>query len=181
MQAPQERETIERPGSEQTSVPESARIAKRDAGRRAFGPKRLRTIAAVAEVLLSDETEEGLMAPPPELVGRITDEMDLWIGAGSVDLRRGYRFITWLIEWLPLLVIGVFARASRLPLGRRLAYLMRLEHARLALLSSLVMGFKLPITMLAYELDAELRVTGFDRATVSTPRTLLRQLKVQAR
>jgi hypothetical protein len=170
-----------RPNSESLDgqAPESARVPKRDAGRRAFRASELRTVAAVSEALLADETEQGLVAPRPELVFRVSGELDLWIGAGSGDLRRGYRVLAWVIEWLPLFIIGVFARTSRLPLARRLAYLERLERAPLALLAQLVVAFKVPVTMLAFELDPELRLTGFDRTTVSTPRTLLRQLKVQ--
>jgi hypothetical protein len=164
--------------SPDAKAPESARVPKRDLGRRAFSPTTLRTVAAVSEALLADERGEGLVAPQAELVGRIADEFDLWIGAGSPDLRRGYRALIWLIEWLPLFILGVFARASRLSLARRLAYLERLERAPFALFAPLVAAFKVPVTMLGYELDPELRLTGFDRTTVSTPRTLLRQLKV---
>jgi hypothetical protein len=161
-------------------VPESARLTKRDAGRRAFGPKRLRTVEAIAEALFADEDERGLRAPPGDLVGRVAGEFDLWVGAGSPDLHRGYRFVLWLIEWLPLVVMGTFSRASRLPLSRRLGYLERLEQARFALLATIVVAFKVPMTMLAFELDPELRITGFDRSTVSSPRTSRARLKVQA-
>jgi hypothetical protein len=160
--------------------PESARLPKREVARRAFSAKRRRAIAGIVEAFLADEGEQGLIAPRAELVHRVTDELDLWIGAGSPDLGRGYRVLSWLIEWLPLLIVGTLTRSSRLPLARRLGYLVRLERARFPLLSALVVGFKVPITMLAFELDPELRRTGFDRATVSTPRTLQRQLKVHA-
>jgi hypothetical protein len=66
--------------------------------------------------------------------------------------------------------LGELSRASRLPLARRLAYLHGLEHAKQALLAALFVGFKLPITLLAFELGDELRSTGFDRATISAPR-----------
>jgi hypothetical protein len=142
----------------------------RDWGRRAFGPARRRGIAAFAEALFSDENDEGLTPAPATLVERVTDEFDLLIGAGSIDLRRGFNVLAFLVEWLPIVVLGELSRASRLPLARRLAYLHRLEHARIALLATLFVGFKLPLTMIAFELGAELRSTGFDRATISTPR-----------
>jgi hypothetical protein len=72
-------------------------------------------------------------------------------------------------------MVGEFSRASRLPLARRLAYLHRLEHARFALIATLFVAFKLPLTMIAFELSPELALTGFDRPTISTPR---RSLKV---
>jgi len=96
--------------------------------------------------------------------------MDLLIGAGSPDLRRGFRFLTWLIDWLPVLVIGAFSRASRLPLERRLAFLDALEHARIGLLTTLLIAFKLPLTMIAFETGPELHLTGFDRETTFSRR-----------
>jgi hypothetical protein len=69
-------------------------------------------------------------------------------------------------------MLGEFSRASRLPVARRLAYLHRLEHAKFALLATLFVAFKLPLTMIAFELGPELGSTGFDRATISTPRRL---------
>jgi hypothetical protein len=150
----------------------------RDWGRRAFSPKRRRSIAAIAEALFSDEDERGIVPAPRELVDRVADEFDLLIGAGSADLGRGFRILAWLIEWLPIVVMGVLSRASRLPLARRLAYLQRLEQAKIALLATLLIAFKLPLTMLAFELDPELRLTGFDRPTMSARRLTQRTLKV---
>jgi hypothetical protein len=142
----------------------------RDWGRHAFSPARRRSIAALAEALFSDENEDGLAPAPAGLCERVAEEFDLLIGAGSSDLRRGFRVLAFLVEWLPILVLGDLSRASRLPLGRRLAYLYRLEHARFALIATLFIAFKLPLTMIAYELGPELASTGFDRATISTPR-----------
>jgi hypothetical protein len=146
----------------------------REVGRRAFKLGHLRAVRAVAEALLCDADDQGLIAPSPELLDRVTTELDFWVGAGSPDLGRGYRFLARIIEWLPFFVCGAFRRASRLPLAGRLAYLARLERARFPHLPTLVAAFKVPLTMLAFELDPELRVTGFDRATVSTPRQILR-------
>jgi hypothetical protein len=147
-------------------------IDDRDWGRRALGPARRKSIGALAEVIFSSEDEEGLQPAAPELVERTVDELDLLIGAGSGDLHRGFRLLAWLIEWLPLIVIGAFSRASRLPLARRLAYLEALDRSRLPLLPTLLVAFKLPLTMLAFELDPELAMTGYDRATLSTRRVL---------
>jgi len=151
-----------------TSQPVS--IKNRDWGRRAFTPERRRSIAALAEAMFSDENESGLVPASPELAERVADEFDLLIGAGSVDLRRGFWLVTFLIEWLPVLVIGVFSRASRLSLAGRLHYLQSLEHAKIALIATLFVAVKLPLTMVAFELDPELGSTGFDRATIATAR-----------
>jgi hypothetical protein len=145
-------------------------VKDRDWGRRAFGPRQRRAIAALAEALFSNESAEGLVPAPAALAERVADEFDLLVGAGSADLRRGFRALAFLVEWLPILILGELARASRLPLARRLAYLHRLEHAKFALLATLFVAFKLPLTMIAFEVGDELGSTGFDRATISTPR-----------
>jgi hypothetical protein len=54
-----------------------------------------------------------------------------------------------------------------------------LEHAKLALVATLFVAFKLPLTMIAYELEPELALTGFDRPTISTVR-LVRKLELIA-
>ena len=138
----------------------------RDWGRRAFGPAGRRTIVAFAEALFSDENEAGIVPAPPSLTERVADEFDLLLGAGSIDLRRGFVLLAFLV------VLGEFSRASRLSVARRLAYLYRLEHAKFALLATLFVAFKLPLTMIAFELEPELGSTGFDRATISTARRL---------
>jgi hypothetical protein len=135
---------------------------------------RRRTIVALAEALFSTEDDKGLVPAPSELCERITEEFDLLIGAGSGDLRRGYRLFGWLIEWLPVFFVGTLSRASRLPLARRLAYLDRLEHASIGLLAALLVAFKLPLTIIAFEQAPELHVTGFDRETLATPRVAAR-------
>ena len=146
-----------------------------DWGRRVFSPARLRTIHALVEALFSSEDDQGRLVPARgELADRVTDEFDLLIGAGSTDLRRGFVLLTWLIEWLPLFFLGVFSRASRLPIARRLAYLDRLEHAKIGLVATLLVGFKIPLTILAFEQGPELRLTGFDRETLSTRRLVQR-------
>jgi len=133
----------------------------------------------MAEALLSDEDERGLLvAPLRELIDRVVDEFDLLVGAGSSDLGRGFRALAWLIEWLPIFMIGAFSRASRLPLARRVLYLESIEHTKIALLATLFVAFKLPITMIAFEVGPELRLTGFDRETISTPRVTSPALKV---
>jgi hypothetical protein len=132
----------------------------------------------VVEALLSDQDDQGQVVSDRELTDRVTDEFDLLIGAGSGDLSRGFRVLSWLIEWLPLFIIGALSRASRLPLARRVHYLDRLEHAQIPLVAMLLVAFKLPITLIAYEVGPELRLTGFDRDTISTPRLTGPVLKV---
>jgi hypothetical protein len=152
---------------------QAATIDSRDWGRRFMSTARRRTVVALAEALFSTEDDtRGLVPASHELCERVADEFDLLIGAGSGDLRRMYRIFTWLIEWLPLFFLGTLARASRLPIARRLAYLDRLEHASIGLLAALFVAFKLPLTIIAFEQAPELQVTGFDRETLATPRLI---------
>lgn len=145
----------------------------RDWNRRAFSASGRVTIHALVEALFSDEDPDtGLRPARPELAERVVDEFDVMIGAGSIDLRRGFSFLVLAIEWLPLFVIGAFSRASRLPLARRLAYLQALEHSRIGLITMLFVGLKLPLTMLAFETGPELRLTGFDRPSLGSRRSL---------
>jgi hypothetical protein len=146
-----------------------------DWGRRVFSPARRRSLYALVEALFSSEDAQGTLVPArPELAARVTDEFDLLIGAGSTDLRRGFVLLAWLIDWLPFFFLGVFSRASRLPLTRRLAYLDRLEHAKIGLVATLLVAFKIPLTILAFEQRPELGLTGFDRETLSTRRLVRR-------
>jgi hypothetical protein len=59
---------------------------------------------------------------------------------------------------------------SRLPLRARLAYLEALESSRVGLLSMLLVAFKVPLCIPAFEEGAELAMTGFDRASTAARR-----------
>lgn len=145
----------------------------RDWGRRAFSPSARVVLRALIDALFSDEhPDSGLIPARPELAERTLDEFDLFIGAASTDLRRGFGLLVFAIEWLPLFVIGAFSRASRLPLARRLAYLEALERSRIGLVTMLFVGLKLPLTIIAYETGPELRLTGFDRPSLGSRRNL---------
>ena len=148
-------------------------LSDRDWGRRAFSPFAKTVITAVIEAFFSDEDpDRGLQPPRDDFVQRVIDEFDLYIGACSPDLRRGFGLLCFAIEFLPFFVIGAFSRASRLPLGRRIAYLQALEHDERGLFTVLFVGFKLPLTMIAYEVGPELRATGFDRPSLGARRQL---------
>jgi hypothetical protein len=150
----------------------------RDWGRRAFSPRRKLALSAIVEAMFSDEDEVGLHPAPAALTERVVDEFDLLIGAGSGDLGRGFRILSWIVEWAPIFMIGVFSRASKLPLGLRVSYLHKLEHAKIALVATLLVAFKLPLTMLVYELAPDLHATGFDRPTIASRRAPGPSLKV---
>ena len=148
-------------------------VSDRDWGRRAFFPCARRALTAIIEAFFSDEDpDKGLVPARPDLVERVLDEVDRYAGACSPTMRLGFNLLVLAIEFLPLFVIGAFSRASRLPLGRRVAYLQALENERRGSLVVLFVGIKLPLTMVGYEVGPELRLTGFDRPSLAARRQL---------
>ncbi len=132
-----------------------------------------RVASAVMEAVLADEDEHGELVPgSPEACARGVRWLDDALGRSSADVRRGFVVLSILMEWLPLFVISTPARASRLPLARRIAYLEALEASRVGLFSMLLVAFKVPMCIPAFEEGEELASTGFDRPTISARRRL---------
>ena len=98
--------------------------------------------------------------------------MDDALGRASSDLRRGFVLLSLLMEWLPLFLVGAPSRMSRLPLARRVAYLEALETSRFGLLAMLLVAFKVPLSIPAFEQGEELASTGFDRPDTVARRRL---------
>src|SRR3954464_11000043 len=95
-----------------------------DWNRPGFSARTRRVALAFTEALLADEDERGELVPGrPELCAHAVDNLDDAVGRSSPDLRRGFGFLAFLMEWLPLFVIRAPGRMTRLPLDRRLAYL----------------------------------------------------------
>lgn len=139
--------------------------------RRALRPSQRVIVRALSEALFSDDAPDGAPVPPPaDLLDRVVEEFDFTVGAASPDLRRGFTVLCGLIETLPGIVIGTPARMSRLPLPARIDYLRALEGSRIGLLATLLVAFKIPLVMVAYDQGKELALTGFDRATLSLSR-----------
>ena len=76
------------------------------------------------------------------------------------------------MEWLPLFILGTPSRTSRLPLDRRIQYLEALESHRIGLLIMLLVAFKVPLSIAAFEEGDELALTGFDRPSTTSRRRL---------
>jgi hypothetical protein len=144
-----------------------------DWGRPGFSARTRRVALAFTEALLADEDERGELVPGrPELCADAVANLDDGVGRSSADLRRGFGVLAFLMEWLPLLVILAPSRMSRLPLGRRLAYLEALEASRIGWLSMLLVAFKVPLCIPAFEEGEELASTGFDRPSTVARRRL---------
>ena len=138
-----------------------------------LSPRARRTVHAAAEAMLCDADARGRLQPPRDgLVSYAVEELDHSIGRGSSDLRRGYAVLTFVLEWLPLFVIGKPARLSRLSLADRVAYLEGLEGSSVGLLVMLYVAFKVPLCIPAFEEGAELALTGFDREHTASRRKL---------
>jgi hypothetical protein len=128
---------------------------------------------AVTEALLADEDAHGALIPgDPAACARAADWMDDSLGRSSGDLRRGFVVLSLAMEWLPLFLVRAPSRMSRLPLARRIAYLEALEASRFGLLAMLLVAFKVPLAIPAFEEGDELASTGFDRPTLASRRLL---------
>lgn len=144
-----------------------------DWGRRGLSDGARRVAFAVIEAILADEDDEGRLVPGrPEVCARAVAWLDDSLGRSSPDLRRGFSLLSVAMEWLPLFVIGAPSRASNLPLDRRLAYLEALESSRIGWLSMLLVSFKVPLALPAFEDPEELARTGFDRPDLVARRKL---------
>jgi hypothetical protein len=132
-----------------------------------------RLASAVVEALLADEDARGELVPgSPEACERGVGWLDASLGGSSSDLRRGFLVLSLLMEWLPLFVIGAPSRMSRLPLARRITYLEALESSRVGLLAMLLVAFKVPMCIAAFEEGDELASTGYDRPDIRARRRL---------
>ena len=130
-----------------------------------------RVTSAVTEAMLADEDDHGALLPGDAAAcARATRWMDDALGRSSADLRRGFVVLSLLIEWLPLFLVGAPSRMSRLPLARRVAYLEALETSRFGLFAMLLVAFKVPLSIPAFEEGPELVATGFDRPTITARR-----------
>lgn len=140
---------------------------------RGLSPWARRVAWAAAEAMLCDEDERGELAPPgAEVCERAVAALDLSLGQSSPETRRGFTLLALCLELLPPFVVGAFGRMSRLSLGRRLAYLEALESSRSGLLAMLLLAFKVPMCIAAFEEGAELALTGFDRESTAARRRL---------
>lgn len=127
---------------------------------------------AAIEAMLTDD-EGGKLVPPGEAwVARVVRSYDLSIGVSSVQVRFGVRLLVFLLEWLPVLVLGAWSRMSRLALRERIAYLEALEEHAFAPFTMLLVATKVPMLMSAFESGEALRLTGFDREDTVVRRRL---------
>ncbi|MDI3290401.1 hypothetical protein [Polyangium sp. 15x6] len=140
---------------------------------RGLSPRARRVVFAYAEAMYADEDEKGAIVPAsPAICERATAWLDHSVGRASSDLRRGFAVLTWLLEMMPLFVIGAFSRMSRLPIARRVGYLEALEQSQFGFFALLLVAFKVPTSVAVFEEGEELASTGFDRPSTTARRRL---------
>ena len=131
-----------------------------------------RVLTAMTEALGADEEEDGLVPLPAPVVERVVVEYDAWISSASATLPIALSAMIALIEVMPPVLVGRFARMSQLPLSERIEYLERVEGTAVGLVAAGFMGLKIGLVMLIYEQGVELHDTGFDRPTLKARRRL---------
>ncbi len=138
-------------------------------------PARAERVARAAiEAILADEDASGRLIPPPVATcDRAVDWLTHAAGAASSDLRRGLRVLTFFLQVLPIVILGVPRRMTSLSLADRIRYLEALETHRFGLFAMLAVAFKVPMCIAAFEEGEELASTGFDRPDTVTRRSLL--------
>lgn len=144
---------------------------------------RARNVAhAASEALFAEEDKEGKIQPGSrEVCERAVRGLDRSVALASSDVRRAFGLLTILLEWLPLFVIGAPHRMSRLPIDARVRYLEALESHRIGLFAMLLVAFKVPLAIPAFEEGEELALTGFDREHTAARRKLPVAKPVEAR
>lgn len=143
-------------------------------GRRGLSRRAERVAWAAMEAMLADEDAAGNLVPGSAAAcERGVMWLTLATGQASGDVRRGFGLLTFCLQWLPLFVIGAPRRMTSLSLAERIRYLEALETHRIGLLAMLMLAFKVPMGIAAFEEGEELRSTGFDRADTTSRRRLL--------
>jgi hypothetical protein len=145
---------------EPTPTEASETADARDFRRTVFGPRSRPLVFAIAVALMTDPAHpEASSAARFEWV---VDEADDYIGHASKQLATGLMLALWALEWLPIVIVGRFARASSLSPADRVAYFARLEAHPIALFSLLVVAWKTILTILWFEHPDNAPVLGDD-------------------
>ncbi len=132
----------------------------------------LRVAHAFTEALLAQGEPGSAVAPEAPLLDRVVREYDDWIYYAGPRMQLGITGLLFLVDFLPVFIVGAFSRMQNLSIARRVDYLERLEHSSFGLLATAFVGLKIPVAMLAYEETEGLALTGIDRPSLTTPRKL---------
>lgn len=125
---------------------------------------------ALAEAVIGD----GGAVPVGPTEARTVDRAIEHIRSQAPDVRRGFVALAWFFEWLPVLM-GEFARFSRLPVERRVRVLDRCEKSALSALRQIAQMLKLVIYLQYYSEPAVEGALGIEAPCVFDPATLDRK------
>src|SRR5260221_14759068 len=118
----------------------------RDWERTTFGPFARKVIVGLAEAFFTDPD-----APPDEGAAArfewVSRDADAYVSNASGQMRVGFWCMLLVLELLPLLVVGRFARCSSLPIDVRVRYLEKLDRGRVVVLSLFVTVWKTLLTI----------------------------------
>jgi hypothetical protein len=115
----------------------------------AFGPITRPLVRSLAEALFHDEAR-----PPGEAAERyewVTEQADDFAGHASAQLAMSLRLAAIAVEWLPLIVVGRFTRASSMSAEARSAYVSALERHPISWFALLVVAWKTLLTIVWFE------------------------------
>jgi hypothetical protein len=96
---------------------------------------------------------------PEERLAWAAEDLRSFLDHAGPRTSFAYWATLYLVEWMPLLVIGRFARMSRLSTEQRIHYLEAFERSRFAILLVLP---KALLALVYYEHPESLRETGYD-------------------
>lgn len=134
-------------------------------------PSGRRVVRAVCEALLCDADARGRLVPPPAvLVEDVVERFDAQLGAGSLELRSGFKMLCKLMDRAPLVILGSLQRTTELTLQERVAFLELMENAKVGLVATALVAMKVPLSMHAYESGALYAATGCTRPKLKEPR-----------
>jgi hypothetical protein len=133
----------------------------RDWERTTFGPFARRVIVGLTEAFFTDPD-----APPDERAQAryewVANDADGYVSNASGQMRFGFWFMLFVLEVLPLVVVGRFARCSSLPVPMRVRYLDRLDRSRVVVLALFVTAWKTLLTILYFEHPETASMLGYD-------------------
>ena len=133
----------------------------RDWERTTFGPFSRRVIFALAEALFTDPDAPSDRGAAARFSWAVSD-VDAMISNASAGHRILVRVTLVLLELLPLVIVGRFARCSSLPIDARVAYLSRLDRHRITQLALPVVLWKTLLTMVYFEHPEAAPILGYD-------------------
>ena len=133
----------------------------RDWERTTFGPFARRVIVGLCGAFFTDPD-----APPDEGAAArfewVSKDADAYVSNASGQMRFGFWMMLFVLEMLPLFVVGRWSRCSSLPLDVRVRYLDKLDRGPAVFLALFVTAWKTLLTILYFEHPEAAPKLGYD-------------------